>query len=116
MSSTLEAQVPNLGAELTVKALIQSMKQISFMDEFDRPSTVEILLKYSELIKESDTSKMIIAFSKDVRKILEAGQRAGNYSKSHLGAKQAKAGKFDIRRQSIIIGCCQIRASYWSQR
>ncbi|MHA2253984.1 MAG: TldD/PmbA family protein [Candidatus Kariarchaeaceae archaeon] len=29
-------------------------------------------------------------------KILEAGQRAGNYSKLHLGAKQAKAGKFDI--------------------
>ncbi|MHA1969285.1 MAG: TldD/PmbA family protein [Candidatus Hodarchaeales archaeon] len=29
-------------------------------------------------------------------KILEAGERAGYYSKLHLGAKQAKAGLFDI--------------------
>jgi hypothetical protein len=59
---------------LVLKSLKSLIRELSFMDDSNIPSTSEILLKYSEISEKSDRKSLFLAFNNDIRRIMEVGQ------------------------------------------
>jgi predicted RNase H-like nuclease (RuvC/YqgF family) len=57
-----------------IRSLKSLIRELSFMDDSNIPSTSEILLKYSEISDKSDRISLFLAYNNDIRRIIEVGQ------------------------------------------
>ncbi|MHA2294975.1 MAG: hypothetical protein ACXAEU_19395 [Candidatus Hodarchaeales archaeon] len=76
---------------ILVKTLKTAIGTFGYIDQENRPDTIEIMLQYADQVDSSDKMGIILTYSKDFRKILESGQ-----------AVLASIGKQKVKTRSIM--------------